>query len=236
MKRLNKWLLPLCAGLLLIAAALLPPQLSAWRDGRLYGVHTEEMESVGVALTVPELPERIELLSRWLADPDAVVSATQELAGTDPAAGSGYTAQALYDRELEGLARAASLPDSGVAETFWEGGRCSYIQLYLRGDRVNVEYLIVTVWSREADAYMELVIDEESGLTLALTLAHPSLYLYGKDALRLGTAFVERLGVDYRLQDEGDLARFRLSGSYVEYVCSTAGMLQIMPRDEWVEP
>lgn len=236
MKWLNKWLLPLCAGLLLIAAALLPPQLSAWRDGRLYGVHTEEMESVGLPLSVPELPERIELLSRWLEDPDSVVYATQELGADDQAAGSGYTAQALYDRELVGLARAASLPDSSVAETFWEGGQCGYVQLYLRGDRVNVEYLLVTVWSRETDAYMNLVIDEESGLTLSLTLVHPSLALYEKDALRLGAAFMERLGLDYRLQDEGNQARFRLSGSYVEYVCSTAGHLQIMPRDEWVEP
>ena len=237
MKRLNKWLLPLLALVVLAGAALLPPQLSAWRDGKLSTVHAEEAEAANEILTVPELPERIELLSRWLQDSAAVVFASQEINAGDRAAGSGQSAQFLYDRELKGLAEAGFVPDSGVAETFWETGKAGYTQLYRRGERGNVEYLLVSVWSREMEAYLELIIDEESGLSLAMCLNHPSLVQYTQDARRIGAAFVERLGLDYRLQDEGSEARFRLSGSYVEYVCTSAGgTILIQPQDEWQKP
>ncbi len=236
MKRLNKWLLPLLAVLLLLGAALLPPWISSLRDGALYAAHPETLESVSVPLTAPELPARIELLSRWLEDRDSVIYASQEIAGSDMAAGSGLTAQELYDRELQGLTEYGVIPDGSVTATFWEAGTASFTQLYLRGDRVNVEYLMVQVVSSKPDALLELVIDEESGLTVAFFAAHPSLSQYGEDALFLGTALVERLGLDYRVQDEGSFARIRLSGSYVEYTASSSGTLQILPRDEWAEP
>lgn len=67
MKPVRKWLLPALTCLIVVGAAILPPQVSRLRDLRQFGqVHTEALEADNLPVyEPPSLTDRLELYLRW---------------------------------------------------------------------------------------------------------------------------------------------------------------------------
>ena len=70
MKHLQKWGLPLLTGVVVLAAVLLPRQISALRDRQtLDAVHTEPMAQEDLTPQEAALPEKLGLLGRAIRYP-----------------------------------------------------------------------------------------------------------------------------------------------------------------------
>ena len=100
MKVLKKWGLPLLTGVVVLSSVLLPRQISAVRDMKLFGkAHTMELSEEDIEIHMPTLSEKLELLGRAIQDPELeVYSTSQQLDGTETV-GQGDTPSDLRRRQ-----------------------------------------------------------------------------------------------------------------------------------------
>ena len=74
MKRAKAWALPAVTGLVVLAALLLPPQISALRDRQTLGtIHTELLAEEELTIREATLAQKLALLVRAIRYPDLAV-------------------------------------------------------------------------------------------------------------------------------------------------------------------
>ena len=228
MKVLKKWGLPLLTGVVVLSSVLLPRQISAVRDMKLFGkAHTMELSEEDIEIHMPTLSEKLELLGRAIRDPELEVYATsQQLDGTETV-GQGNTPSEMFARAMESLSEWGLLPEGFSTEglIFGGGSRAVYMELD-SGLFLNTLYL--QGHSKDMDG-LWIVVDEETGLPIWIDCTFRS---YGKvlpAPAEAGKRLFDGLGVtaEYRdgvfvLEDSGGLI-------YSVHVDRTFGRLDISP-------
>lgn len=179
MRSWKNWLLSILTCLAVLAAAVLPPRMSALQDGLLVNaVHTEELgEERNFPLRSLELGDRIRLLAQFNENSSQVPSVDQRL--DDEMA---QDATALATQELRRLAQLSILPPSlldipGLLERESIQTYDAY-RLYLQDqDGVGqASYLVITLYYDTYGVYpepnswlqVEMALDGESGKALFL--------------------------------------------------------------------
>ena len=195
MQRLKQWGVPLLTGLVVLAAVVLPRQISALRDrGMLAAFHVEPLSEED--LTVPELslPEKLELLWRAVQDPALeVFTSSQSLASPgDPASEQAADA---FSRGMDCLLEWGMLPESVDRDSLeFQGGTRA---VYVRSDgyqSVSMLYLHGTNAGRDS---FWIVVDEETGLPVWIDCAlrsAPAEDLPSEE--ELGRHFLDGLGLE----------------------------------------
>lgn len=194
MKHLQKWGLPLLTGVVVLAAVLLPRQISALRDRQtLDAVHTEPMAQEDLTPQEAALPEKLGLLGRAIRYPGLdVYSATQPLEEADEETWS--KAEETFRQAVEQLAAWGVLPETfdRTALAFQGGSRVVYVQAD-GGLSAGMLYLQGETDSRD-DLWM--AVDEETGLPVWLDCTLRSCREELCTDEELGAAFCEGLGLE----------------------------------------
>ena len=228
MKSLKKWGLPVLTGLVVLAAVVLPRQISFLQDLRTLGaVHIEPLSEEDLNVREIPLPEKLELLGRAIRYPDLeVFSTTQSL----PAPGQSGADQVeeVFIQSVEFLVDWGVLPKSFDIDTLeflggsralyvWTDGYQSVSMLYLQGQTDNRD----SFW---------LVVDEETGLPVWIDC---TLRSSKKDFLtseELGKNFLDGLGL--KTQQRGP-AMWEVEGTgglvYSARIESTYGHISVEP-------
>ena len=129
MKFLKKRSLLLLTAVLVLSSVLLPRQVSAVRDRKLFGkAHTMELSGEEIALQMPTLSEKLELLGRAIQDPELEVYTTsQQLAGTEAirqdgaeTIGQGETPSEVFAKAMGYLSEWGLLPEGFSTEYYTE--------------------------------------------------------------------------------------------------------------------
>lgn len=231
MKRLDRWLLPALTCLVVLAAILLPQRLSQWRDqAALNGLHTEELKTENELPTQSlTLEERMLLLARYGEDMDSMTAMVQALEQSGEVAG-------MMREELERLCESGVLPPEALPADLssFESRR-----LYLRApDEIwGGSFLTMEGYSKAEDIYLSLVLDEETGYALRLELVTPALKEFPDEPITIGTAFLDRMGVENTCIGYGGYdAAFDLPGAGCRYTIwlENHAMLQITPAPEGI--
>ena len=208
MKVLKKWGLPLLTGVGVLSSVLLPRQISAMRDMKLFGkAHTMELSEEDVEIHMPTLSEKLELLGRAIQDPELEVYTTsQQLAGTEAVRqdgtetiGQGETPSEVFAKAMGYLSEWGLLPEGFSLEgmIFGGGSRTVYMELD-SGLFLNTLYL--QGHSRDMDG-LWIVVDEETGLPIWIDCTFRS---YGKvlpAPAKAGERFFDGLGVTAESRD-----------------------------------
>lgn len=193
MNCLRKWALPLATGLAVLAAVLLPRQISAMRDLSMLGnVHTEPLTEDFMTREVT-LAEKVELLGRAVQDPDLeIYSTTKSL--EDQESGQGTSPSEIFFQSVEYLVDWGVLPENFDRQSLkYQGGsRAIYVQadgnlsvsvLYLQGDSANRD----NFW---------MVVDEETGLPVWIDCTLRSVKEKLPPAEIVGESFFHGLGLE----------------------------------------
>lgn len=224
MKRI---LLPLLTLAVVLSATFLPRQLSLFQDRKLQGtVQTEALVTENdLPSQPPTLPERMELLSRWMTAEDVASSSADLLADLS------YEAwEAVIWQELDTLQNSGLLP-ADIFPTDLTNMSCH--RMYLRRQLMGADYILLDSYEKSEQRHMWAVLDEETKQLLWLELGSPAMetqYQY-LSPLEIGTFFLDRLEVGAEMKNWGYFdARFSIPGAEVEYAVSIdTYYLQIYP-------
>lgn len=205
MRNWKNWLFPLLTCLTVAALALLPVRLSALRDGQLTGtVHTEPLsEDSNFPFKPPELPGRVRLFSQYQTFPDRVVLMEQSL---ERDSGDWRNAVGMANTELYALYGEGVLPFK-ILEPYLD---YSVTRLYLRDpeDLSSAGFLLMKADIKETGAYVDLVLDIETGKALAVDLSSKTNDLFDASTPELGKAVLDRLGLEYVLEEDHNAAAY----------------------------
>ena len=162
MRSFKAWGLPVLTGLVVLAAVLLPRQLSILRDrGELAAVHMESLSEEDLTVREIPLPEKLKLLWRAVQYPDLEVFSTSQPLPS-PGAQAAEQAEEIFFQSVETLADWGVLPAGYDLEalTFQGGSRA----VYVRSDEYqSVSMLYLQGSSAHRDSFW-IVVDEETGL------------------------------------------------------------------------
>lgn len=228
MSKVKLWFLPILTCAVMLAAVILPQRLSLWRDEALLNtLHTEELQAENALPTRPlSLPEQMALVSLFEADGDSLTSVTQEL-------GQDSQVEAMVRTELERLCSNGILAPELLPEDL--SNFFSY-RVYLRmpGTISGASFLVMEGYSKQENIYFSLLLNEEDGYALRLELSHPAIQKFIGEPLDIGTAFLDRLGVENTCVGYGPYdAVFTTPDSTLEYMVSMEGdLLRIVPTPE----
>lgn len=196
MTTVKKWALPGLTVLMVLAAIVLPQQLSSLRDLKtLDTIHTQPLSEDDLAVRELPLPEKLALLARAIRYPDLeVYSTTQSL--PVPGQPGADQAEAAFFQGIDCLADWGVLPESFDPDTleFQSGSRAVYVEAD-SGQSVSMLYLQGENDSRDN---FWLVVDEETGLPVWIDCSLRSVKQDLLSSEELGTRFLEGLGVQTR--------------------------------------
>lgn len=240
MKNWKNWLLPGLTCLLAAGLALLPRQISSWQDGELIGtVHSEELASdSNFPIRLLELPKRLELLARWEGDAELITVIDQTL-GMDSRE-SADAAEAAR-KELAALAEAGVLPGKDLS-ALWDVENLEFrmiSRVYLRDQRdlSGAGFLVLECSDDPMGISYQMTLDQETGHALKLTADIPDVQKYSRDPEKVGSTFLDRLGLERETLEKGyNASVFRMDGGAVlYYVVVSKSWLQIVPSVDWEE-
>ena len=230
MRYLKKWKLPVLTAVVVLAAVLLPRQISALRDRGTLGVlHTEPLSEEDLSARSLSMPEKLELLGRAIWYPDLEIFST-----TQPLPSSGQSgaeqAEAAFFRAVEHLSSWGIFPESFDASTLkFEGGSRA---VYMRGDEYqSASVLYLQGGTANRDSFW-LVVDEETGLPIWIDCSLRSVKEGLLSGEELGARFLEGLGVDFRQRGP---AIWEIEGSggliYSAQTGEAYGRINVEPMD-----
>lgn len=228
MNKRKPWLLPILTCAVMLAAVILPQRLSLWRDEALLNTpHTEELQAENELPTRPlSLPEQMALVSLFDADSVSLTSVTQDL-------GQDSQVEAMVRTELERLCDNGILAPDLLPQDL--SNFFSY-RVYLRmpGAISGASFLVMEGYAKQEGIYLSLLMNEEDGYALRLELSHPAIQKFIGEPLDIGTAFLDRLGVENsRIGHSRYEAVFTTPDSTLEYIVSREGdLLRIVPLSE----
>lgn len=228
MSKVKRWFLPILTCAVMLASVILPQRLSLWRDETLLNApHTEELQAENELPTRPlSLPEQMALVSLFDADSGSLTSVTQEL-------GQDSQAETMVRAELERLCSNGILAPELLPEDL--SNFFSY-RVYLRmpGTISGASFLVMEGYSKRENIYFSLLLNEEDGYALRLELSHPAIKKFLGEPLDIGTAFLDRLGVEHSCIGYGPYdAAFAAPDSAIQYTVSLEGdLLRIVPWPE----
>lgn len=205
MKKHIPRLLPVLACLAVLAAALLPPQVSRLRDQSLSGaVHAEELDN-SLPSRSAGVPERITLLCQMYDHGDSIVTATQPLDEQELLGQTALTA-------LKALAADSVIPMTAVPDVM---PGLSGFQYTCRDRLTGVSAVFWELYGGDGAGFsLDLVLEEGTGTVCTLDLAA------GNAAHTLGLS--EQMAQQYydSLELEAELvwsdqasSRYRLAGT-----------------------
>lgn len=231
MRNWKNWLAPILTGLMVVALALLPWRLSILRDESLTGtVHAEELaEDSNFPARPPELLGRIWLLVQR----ETVYADRMTIIGQALADSALEEAAVQAEAELAALMEAGALPEetAGAASEFFAEKLC----LRDQADLSSASFISLGGYGKGRE-YHSLVLDGETGQLLSLEMESYSVMKSDLDLVKLGGAFLDRLGVEYELvsTDSSFSACFRLSDPRILYwVIWSRTHLSICPEIDW---
>lgn len=207
-------LFPLLTLLTVLVLALLPRELSLWKDQRLQGSVQSEVLVTENDLPVrsPTLPERMELLAQWMTAED-IISTQTELTGQTYETWVNTIRLELEDFRSNGLFPAELLPTDIT--------NASCHRMYLRRQLQGAEYIVMDAYLKVEGIHLWVVLDEETGQLLWLELGNRSAMKFLYEKLRpveIGTFFLQRLGIVPEERSSGSLyAVLGIPGGNVEY-------------------
>lgn len=228
MRILRRYLLPLLTALVVAAAILLPPYLSRLGDQkRMNEIHTETISGDRLSVKSTTLRERIYLLYRW--QNGELEAITQPLSTYELQT----KIQPMVYQSVDALYQA--VPHlAGVLEGIWAPDGITGNRLLLR----DVYHgLIASVLQLRGSRQAALVIDEQTGLVLSLTLGGDDQGpLEPMDAYGTATCaleYVYYLGLSGATLNGGEMETvFNLSGTNVYYLLrSVPGEFSLAPVD-----
>ena len=202
MPYLKKWGLPLLTALVVLAAVLLPRQISALRDrGMLAAVHVQSLSEEDLSVREVPLPEKLELLWRAVQYPDLEIFSTSQPLATAPGEPGADQAAEAFFQAMESLADWGVLPDSIDPDTLeFQGGSRA---VYVRSDGYqSVSMLYLQGVSAHQDSFW-IVVDEETGLPVWIDCALRSVKKGHLSAEELGRRFLDGLGLEIRQRGSG---------------------------------
>ena len=207
-------LFPLLTLLTVLVLALLPRELSLWKDQTLQGSVQSEVLVTENDLPVrsPTLPERMELLAQWMTAED-ITSTRTEVTGQTYETWVNTIRLELEDFRSNGLFPAELLP------TDITNAGCH--RMYLRRQLQGAEYIVMDAYLKVEGIHLWAVLDEETGQLLWLELGNRSAMKFLYEKLRpveIGTFFLQRLGIVPEERSSGSLyAVLGIPGGNVEY-------------------
>lgn len=228
MSKVKRWFLPILTCAVMLASVILPQRLSLWRDETLLNApHTEELQAENELPTRPlSLPEQMALVSLFDADSGALTSVTQEL-------GQDSQAETMVRTELERLCSNGILAPELLPEDL---SNFFGYRVYLRmpGTISGASFLVMEGYSKRENIYFSLLLNEEDGYALRLELSHPAIKNFIGEPLDIGTAFLDRLGVENTCVGYGPYdAVFTTPDAALQYgVFLEYDLLRIVPLPE----
>ena len=233
MRHLRKWGLPVLTGLAVLAAVLLPRQISALRDRQTLGsIHTVPLAEEALTVREISLPEKLELLGRVILYPNLeIFSTTQSLPSPGDPASEQMSEQAseAFFKSVGYLADWDILPESFDLDPLeFQGGSRA---VYVRADGYqSVSMLYLQGATDQRDSFW-IVVDEESGLPVWIDCSLRSVPAKGLlSGEELGRRFLDGLGLE--AQQRGPNA-WEISGAgglvYNAYVQSIYGRICVEP-------
>lgn len=231
MNKLRSWSLPLLTCAVMLAAVILPQRISLWRDQALLNTpHTEELRVENDLPTHPlSLLEQMSLVSLCDLYPESLTVVTQELIPDGEA-------MATIRTELDRLCGDGILPPEVLPADL---SGFLYQRLYLRlpGSVSGASFLLMEGYSKKEDSYFSLLLNED-GYALRLEVIHPAMKKYAGTPLEIGTAFLDRLGVEHTcVGDSFYEAVFTTPDPALRYFASQDGdLLRIVPMPEGEVP
>lgn len=228
MRILRRCLLPLFTAFVVAAAILLPPYLSRLGDQkRMNEIHMETISGDRLSVKATTLRERIDLLYRW--QNGELEAITQPLTSYELQT----KIQPMAYQSVDKLYQAVPLMAS-VLQSVWSPDVISGNRLLLRD---GYHGLIASVLQLRGTRQAALVIDEQTGLVLSLTLSESDLGpLEPMDAYSTAPCameYMDYLGLGGVMMDGGEIETlFNLSGTNVYYLLrSVPGEFSLAPVD-----
>ncbi len=229
MKILRRCLLPLFTAFVVAAAILLPPYLSRLGDQkRMNEIHTETISGDRLSLKATTLRERIYLLYRWQnGDLEAI---TQPLTSYELET----KIQPMVYQSVDELYQAVPLM-AGVLQGVWAPDGITGNRLLLRD---GYHGLIASVLQLRGTRQATLMIDEQTGLVLSLTVGGNDLGplepMDNYSTVACAMEYVDYLGLGGVTMDGGEMETlFNLSGTNVYYLLrSVPGEFSLAPVHE----
>lgn len=230
MRNWKNCLAPILTGLTVLVLALLPWRLSMLQDKSLTGsVHTEPLaEDSNFPAKPPELIRRLQLLAQQRELADSLTIIGQELEG-----------KTLEETTGQARGELANLMESGILprEMDPDSAKLFASKVYLRDqtDLSSAGFVDLGGYDKTSGEYRSLVLDAESGLLVDLELDAIWIWRDPPVAAEVGTAFLDRLGVEYQLVKDAPLwACFRLQEAPVLYYVTIGHTtLHIGPWLDW---
>lgn len=199
MKKWKNWLLPIFTCLFVLCAALFPQRLSELRDRSLLDtVHTEKVTDSRLPVRQLSLEERMELLSLLQSKPESFTVVTQELSPkTAPEEMPALQTQVW--EELKSLMDAGVISEEMLPEDLstLSGERTS---VRLTEDLRGAAFLKLGVTDKLKGTDLSIILDAETGHTIALQVFSPISGHLSVTAADIGKAFMDRLGIENQVQ------------------------------------
>ena len=230
MKRwdIRRWWLPLVTGVVLLAALLLPRQISAYRDQKALGsVHVEALAEEDLHVQEASIPEKLELLGRAIQYPNLeVYSSVQPLEHVEESEED--TAEKDFREGVAYLESWGILPENfdGTSLAFQGGSRVVYVQA---DGALSASMLHLQGRTDRLDDFW-MVVDEETGLPLWIDCTFRSAKGELCTAEQLGERFLRGLELEstrrgpnvWEIEGAGGLA-------YSAFVGQNSGRISVEP-------
>lgn len=223
MKYFIRWLLPISTIFTVLAAAILPKQLSQFQDQKLFhAVHAEEMSSNNsLPIWTPDIMQKLSLLKLWSYSPDNATVISRSLSDTESTPEERQAMEEIVYSELDSLIEAEILPITLFPQSYHlSGAQRFYIQDNQENNGnwfLSVELYQDIIYDHSNDWGAWMIIDEETGKMLWLAL-YSSTPLPDLSQETIGKAFLDRLDIEYEPpKKDGHYVTFPLKKNGLQY-------------------
>ena len=192
MKQLRTWLLPILTVLVVLTVTLLPQHLSRLQDQKVMAkIHSEALATENILpVQLPDLVQRISLLSRWMEVSD-VMSAQNDIVEGE-----------FYDELCAAaLQELQCMSDDGPVPADLIPSEVSFVdvsRMYLQQQLVGAEFYVFDTYIKTENTHLWMVLDGETMELLWLELGLPAMEKYYESIspVEMGVFFLNRLGVE----------------------------------------
>ena len=205
MTSFKNWLLPILTGLIVLACALLPRQLSQLQDKKIFHlIHAESMSAdSSLPISSPDLLQKIHLLASWDANEPLMIIICRDVNEEESTPEELRTMRELILSELNFFIQENLFPQTISVEDSLE---IHGIRIYLQDSQESTGnwFLQGEIYDSNGEFGIWLTLDEETGKTLSLQFFHTSAMPSAFSVKNLGMALLDHLDVEYDLSFDSD--------------------------------
>ena len=234
MKYFFQWLFPILTIFVILAAVLLPQQVSIFQDQKLYNeIHTEELKIENMpSVQEPErdLIKPIYLLLDWLGyrETSSLAVINREISETESTPEERKEMTELLFLELKNLKEYKLIQEDSFIKPQIDG---NWFYLQNQKEETGNWFLSVELYDMDTEEGLWIILDKESGKILFLSIITLE-WKQEKTAEEIGKIFLDQIGLDYKLiSDDRNMAFFSLTDTEVRYyVHYDENELQFFPQ------